>query len=43
MELGGGTVIDMGIYCVQLACFIFKERPEKVVNYLFSLELCFAA
>lgn len=31
-DLGGGTVLDLGIYCVQLASLVFGgERPEKVV------------
>jgi len=31
-ELGGGTVLDLGIYCVQLAQLAMgKEKPEKVL------------
>ena len=28
--LGGGVCLDIGIYCVQLAQFVFQERPTKV-------------
>ena len=31
-ELGGGTVLDLGIYCVQLASLVFGgERPDKIL------------
>jgi len=31
-DLGGGTVLDLGIYCVQLASLVFGgARPEKIV------------
>jgi len=31
-ELGGGTVLDLGIYCVQLASLVFGgERPGQVL------------
>lgn len=31
-DLGGGTVLDLGIYCIQLASLVFGgARPEKVV------------
>ncbi|XP_053121602.1 trans-1,2-dihydrobenzene-1,2-diol dehydrogenase-like [Hemicordylus capensis] len=31
-ELGGGALLDIGIYCVQLACMIFSgEKPESIV------------
>ena len=34
-ETGGGTVLDLGVYCLQLALFLFgAQRPEKVI-YLF--------
>jgi dihydrodiol dehydrogenase / D-xylose 1-dehydrogenase (NADP) len=29
--LGGGTVLDLGVYCVQFASLIFGESPEKIV------------
>ncbi|CAG7836531.1 unnamed protein product [Allacma fusca] len=31
-ELGGGAMLDIGVYCVQLCSFIFNGlRPEKIV------------
>jgi predicted dehydrogenase len=30
-ELGGGACLDIGIYCIQLAQFVFNgEKPNKV-------------
>ncbi len=30
-DTGGGTVLDLGVYCIQLALFLFgAQRPEKV-------------
>lgn len=29
-DLGGGTVLDLGVYVIQLAQFIFKDEPTKV-------------
>ncbi|XP_060072787.1 trans-1,2-dihydrobenzene-1,2-diol dehydrogenase-like [Ylistrum balloti] len=29
--LGGGCMLDIGIYTVQLACMVFDEMPEKIV------------
>ena len=30
-ELGGGALLDIGIYCLQFACMAFQgERPESV-------------
>ncbi|ODM96051.1 Trans-1,2-dihydrobenzene-1,2-diol dehydrogenase [Orchesella cincta] len=31
-ELGGGTVLDIGVYCVQFAEFIFGEKPLQVIS-----------
>lgn len=31
-ELGGGTILDLGVYCVQFAEFVFGEKPVKVVT-----------
>ncbi|CAL8116953.1 unnamed protein product [Orchesella dallaii] len=31
-ELGGGTVLDLGVYCVQFAELVFGERPLKVIS-----------
>jgi len=30
-ELGGGTVLDIGIYCIQFALHVFGEAPLKVI------------
>lgn len=30
LKLGGGGLLDIGIYLVQLACFVFNEMPEKI-------------
>ncbi|XP_077171108.1 trans-1,2-dihydrobenzene-1,2-diol dehydrogenase-like [Paroedura picta] len=31
-ELGGGGLLDIGIYCVQFACMVFEgEKPESIV------------
>nr|XP_060636466.1 trans-1,2-dihydrobenzene-1,2-diol dehydrogenase-like [Anolis sagrei ordinatus] len=31
-ELGGGALLDIGIYCVQLACMVFNgEKPQSIV------------
>ena len=45
MSMGGGTTIDMGIYCVNLACMMFDgERPEKILAAgLLNEEGCDAA
>ena len=29
-ELGGGAVLDVGVYTVSLATMVFGERPESV-------------
>lgn len=29
-DLGGGAVLDLGVYVLQFAQFIFKEEPTKV-------------
>ncbi|KAL6259262.1 hypothetical protein P5V15_009180 [Pogonomyrmex californicus] len=30
-ELGGGTILDLGIYCLQFACLIYdNEMPESI-------------
>jgi len=32
-ELGGGTVLDIGVYCTQFASFVFNgEKPLKVIT-----------
>lgn len=31
-ELGGGTTLDLGVYCVQLAQLVFGERPAKILS-----------
>jgi dihydrodiol dehydrogenase / D-xylose 1-dehydrogenase (NADP) len=30
-ELGGGTVLDLGVYCTQFAALVFGERPERII------------
>ncbi|KAL8176817.1 UNVERIFIED_CONTAM: hypothetical protein K2H54_038989 [Gekko kuhli] len=31
-ELGGGGLLDIGLYCVQFACMVFEgEKPESIV------------
>ena len=31
-ELGGGTVLDIGIYCIQFASHVFNgEKPLKII------------
>lgn len=29
-ELGGGAVLDLGIYCINLATMVFGEKPERI-------------
>lgn len=29
-ELGGGGLLDLGVYTIQLAILAFKEKPEKI-------------
>lgn len=29
-ELGGGAILDLGVYVLQFAQYIFKEEPKKV-------------
>ncbi|GBP87688.1 Trans-1,2-dihydrobenzene-1,2-diol dehydrogenase [Eumeta japonica] len=31
-ELGGSTLLDIGVYVLQFAQFVFKEEPIKVVS-----------
>ncbi|XP_052785036.1 trans-1,2-dihydrobenzene-1,2-diol dehydrogenase-like isoform X2 [Mya arenaria] len=30
ISMGGGGLLDLGIYCIQLACLVFKEMPESI-------------
>lgn len=30
-NFGGGTVIDMGVYVIQLSQFIFRQPPKSIV------------
>ncbi|WAR28496.1 DHDH-like protein [Mya arenaria] len=30
ISMGGGGVLDLGIYCIQFACLVFKEMPESI-------------
>ena len=32
-ELGGGTLYDMGIYCINAARYLFGEEPEEVLAF----------
>ena len=29
-ELGGGGLLNLGIYPIQLACMVFGEMPESI-------------
>lgn len=30
-ELGGGTILDLGIYCLQFICMVYNgEKPECI-------------
>jgi predicted dehydrogenase len=33
-ELGGGTLYDIGIYCINAARYIFREEPTEVAAFL---------
>ncbi|XP_062840201.1 trans-1,2-dihydrobenzene-1,2-diol dehydrogenase [Anolis carolinensis] len=38
-ELGGGALLAVGLYCVQLACMVFnREKPESIVASGFLYE-----
>ncbi len=30
-ELGGGAVLDLGVYCINFSDMVFGERPEKIL------------
>lgn len=30
MEMGGGTIIDMGLYTIQLCQWVFQEEPVSI-------------
>ena len=30
-DLMGGVLLDIGIYCIQFACHVFGEMPEKII------------
>lgn len=30
LDLGGGALLNIGIYVVQFACLVFKEMPESI-------------
>ena len=32
-KLGGGTLYDIGIYCINAARYLFREEPEEVVGF----------
>ncbi|XP_027136829.1 trans-1,2-dihydrobenzene-1,2-diol dehydrogenase isoform X1 [Larimichthys crocea] len=29
-ELGGGAMLDLGIYCLQFICMVYREKPECI-------------
>ncbi len=29
-ELGGGAVLDLGVYCINLATMVFGEKPQRI-------------
>jgi predicted dehydrogenase len=31
-ELGGGALLDVGVYCISLASMIFRQPPQKIVS-----------
>ena len=31
-QLGGGALLDVGVYCISLASMIFKQPPQKIVS-----------
>lgn len=35
-ELGGGPVWDVGIYCINAACYLFQAEPEEVYAFATS-------
>uniref|UniRef100_A0A3Q3KT83 Trans-1,2-dihydrobenzene-1,2-diol dehydrogenase n=1 Tax=Mastacembelus armatus TaxID=205130 RepID=A0A3Q3KT83_9TELE len=38
-ELGGGALLDIGIYCLQLICMVYNgEKPERIQATGFCLE-----
>ncbi|KAH0626525.1 hypothetical protein JD844_001555 [Phrynosoma platyrhinos] len=38
-KLGGGALLAVGLYCVQLACMVFnREKPESIVASGFLYE-----
>ena len=32
-ELGGGTLYDLGIYCINAARYLFQDEPREVIAY----------
>ena len=32
-ELGGGTLYDLGVYCVNAARYLFQDEPREVIAY----------
>lgn len=32
-ELGGGTLYDIGVYCINAARYLFRDEPEEVFAY----------
>src|SRR5204863_7393366 len=36
--LGGGTLYDIGIYCINAARYLFRDEPEEVLAFSASSE-----
>jgi predicted dehydrogenase len=34
MEMGGGALMDIGCYCINISRFIFEDEPERVVSLI---------
>ena len=34
LELGGGALLDIGIYPISFASFVFGQQPEQIVRWL---------
>lgn len=34
LELGGGAIMDIGCYCVNLSRFIFEDEPRRVISII---------
>jgi predicted dehydrogenase len=34
IEMGGGALMDIGCYCINISRFIFKDEPRKVISLM---------